>query len=739
MLPGNPFVTAVPAVESGVSEKARAAKNPWLEAWSDPVAGLRTSPKLVRLSDLHADGNTRLVVATTGPNPKLKVYAGTVLERDVALLESPCALAEFYPEKPTARSEPLLAVAAGASVFVYRTLRPYAKFTIPRFPPPEKDRAIWEQVAAAPAVSPALCSQLYGILRQAYDAGFELSTRSLDFLSLGAEPSGAAAALAASTAVAAAAASSSAYASGSEGIAADGDRGGGTAAAASSFAGDPTSASASTSTAAPADPLAEAAAQLVARRTAFVAATRAQPHWEVGAVTCLATNRRATQTAVRGHGVGDRVQSTLVVGTERGQLLYLNAAATTVTATVALPAPPVKIEVIYGHDELVTSAAALASPAATAAAQASSAAGAEDRMLVACRDGRIYLVHKQRLVGTVVDTHGLYVDFCALDASRLLVATADAQLLCYYIRGARAFALALPSPALTVASLAGAGLGPAAAAVGAGAGAASALVTLASGELRVYTDKRLVHTAQLPSPATAALFGRYGREDGALALVFSSGALAIRLLHRSAHLGGAADAGGGTDAETPPAGQDVPLPIPKKTHLFVQQAAREAAGAPAMHAQLQKDFARLRLRTARALATAISAGVGAAGPAAGASAAGAGAGARAASLRLDTQVIGLGPHFSLELTLRNTGSRPAHGVVVTVGADPRVYAVGRGRALLRLPVALPTLPYKLVVPVSVLPAAGAAAADIKVTVATASVDAPVLTAFVPMPSVQAPV
>jgi hypothetical protein len=46
----------------------------WLDAWHDPVAGLKTHSACVRLVDLHGDGDSKLLIADT--ERKLAVYKG---------------------------------------------------------------------------------------------------------------------------------------------------------------------------------------------------------------------------------------------------------------------------------------------------------------------------------------------------------------------------------------------------------------------------------------------------------------------------------------------------------------------------------------------------------------------------------------------------------------------------------------------------------------------------------------
>jgi len=50
----------------------------------------------------------------------------------------------------------------------------------------------------------------------------------------------------------------------------------------------------------------------------------------------------------------------------------------------------------------------------------------------------------------------------------------------------------------------------------------------------------------------------------------------------------------------PPPEQDIPLAVPKKTKLYVEQTQREREMAPEIHRRFQRDLCKLRLTTARA-------------------------------------------------------------------------------------------------------------------------------------------
>ena len=98
-------------------------------------------------------------------------------------------------------------------------------------------------------------------------------------------------------------------------------------------------------------------------------------------------------------------------------------------------------------------------------------------------------------------------------------------------------------------------------------------------------------------------------------------------------------------AAGPPPEQDIPLNIPKKTKLYVEQTQREKDQCVDMHRIFQRDLCKLRLNTARAYVKVLTEGQGLATY------------TSTASLRLNVEVQGLGPSFCAVVTLTNTGTK----------------------------------------------------------------------------------
>jgi Bardet-Biedl syndrome 1 protein len=76
---------------------------------------------------------------------KLKIYRGTTLISEHALLDVPVALCAFYTDSNVPRT-PAVAVASGPYVFIYRNLRPYFKFTLPPLEINKQESDIWNEL-----------------------------------------------------------------------------------------------------------------------------------------------------------------------------------------------------------------------------------------------------------------------------------------------------------------------------------------------------------------------------------------------------------------------------------------------------------------------------------------------------------------------------------------------------------------------------------------------------------------
>ena len=71
-------------------------KGPWLCAFKDPLATLKTVSACIKLGDVKGDGEARLLIADQ--NQKFMIYKGINIETEYNLLDVPIALSLFYSD-----------------------------------------------------------------------------------------------------------------------------------------------------------------------------------------------------------------------------------------------------------------------------------------------------------------------------------------------------------------------------------------------------------------------------------------------------------------------------------------------------------------------------------------------------------------------------------------------------------------------------------------------------------------
>ena len=244
-------------------------------------------------------------------------------------------------------------------------------------------------------------------------------------------------------------------------------------------------------------------------------------------------------------------------------------------------------------------------------------------------------------------------------------------------------------------------------------------------EVRVYNGKHLVTTLKLDASVVCLRFGSYGREPNTLLATSRKGSLFVKMLRRNANLETQGTAG-------PPPEQDVPLALPKKTKLYIEQTQRERDQCVAMHRVFQADLAKLRLETARAFVKIT----GAAGASAGAKTSGGRLGAAAIvsasnqSVRINAKLSGFGPRFRITVDVQNTGTRSMLQTPIVANFNHNIYKIPK--ALQILPVMIPGLLYHVVMDVESIDENGGAD-DITVCLCDPTSPVPTIACVVKMP------
>jgi Bardet-Biedl syndrome 1 protein len=162
----------------------------------------------------------------------------------------------------------------------------------------------------------------------------------------------------------------------------------------------------------------------------------------------------------------------------------------------------------------------------------------------------------------------------------------------------------------------------------------------------------------------------------------------------------------------------VPLSLPKKTKLYVEQCARERDCAKSMHTVFQRDLCRVRLATARQFVGIISHGSSTTSH------------VRTGGLQLGARVTGLGPSFVLTAEITNSGVRALPHSWVSIRYDRDMYSAPR--PLVDCGVLLPGVPKEVRFPIKCIGPEGGCAA-VMVYVGTHKSTLPLLSASVAMP------
>lgn len=356
-------------------------------------------------------------------------------------------------------------------------------------------------------------------------------------------------------------------------------------------------------------------------------------------VTCLEVIKREKE--------GETEQSSLIVGTEAGQILLLDCNGSTIDRTIQLPSVPVHI-VIHGVLK------------------------GEHRINVSCRDGIIYAIRNGEILPTKIEPPAPPVSMVRTD-NLLYVASLDSRITAYEPKGKKVFTLPQPSPITAMTRMQ----------VRRDRGADCVAIALEGGSVRVYNQSILVTTLQCPDTIVGMRFGQYGREANTLVLVSRTGSLSFRMLKRTANMDGS-----NKNTSTVTNESDIPLAIPKKTRLYLDQTQREKDAAPDMYRIFQRDLVRLRLTTAQSYVKVLTGGLSTVTSSSSNS-----SNTNIPNLRLNCTVQGLGPHFTLKIDLQNANNVCLKDLVLSVTYDSTLYYMEL--PTLAIPIVLPNVRYVL--------------------------------------------
>jgi Bardet-Biedl syndrome 1 protein len=536
----------------------------WLDAFNDLHASIYTFSHCMTLADINADGDYKLIVSDLGTgtsNIKLKVYKGTSLMSESTLMDVPTGIVTFHMDMNEPRV-PAVAVASGPSIFVYKNMKPYFKFSLPSINMNPLEQDLWLEVRNKQMEVEVFYELLHNLREE---LGFSnLTSRSQQLLM-----------------------------------------------------------------------------QDHSNWKSFVDQHKDIPLKKQSVITCISTLKKSMTE--------EDASSCLVVGTESSDIYILDPDAFTILESMNLGgqgnAIGVGVPVHLGVTGLYD---------------------VEFRIVVACRDGCIYLVRRGwTQARTLVQLPAQAVVMVILpENSGIVIALMNETLHGYSKKGKKQWEIKLPSGVTAMAPVPLHHLG-----------LTLVAVALTGGSVSFYSGCQVMDTVTAPDTVSALLFGRFGQEDHSLVLVTISGHLLVKILKRTAQFT-AQSSGTGM---VPP--QQIKMLVPKKTKLFMEQTVRERENAVAMHQTFQHDLFRLRLNTARACVSALqscsnpfSANI-------------------TEPLKMSAQVLGLGPTFKIHITLENMSvSNPIKDLAITFHCDDKFYIIDK--PFIQVPMLVPGLTYK---------------------------------------------
>ncbi|KAI9340552.1 ciliary BBSome complex subunit 1-domain-containing protein [Obelidium mucronatum] len=171
------------------------------------------------------------------------------------------------------------------------------------------------------------------------------------------------------------------------------------------------------------------------------------------------------------------------------------------------------------------------------------------------------------------------------------------------------------------------------------------------------------------NPIYALRFGKFGRDGGSLVMIGSQGELDIRILRRHCDLNTAPEVNQSQnrhsfDGSNTPEPVEQPLPIARKTRLYLETIKNERENAKAIYENLQHDLMRLRLLAAK---TSFSLNQNNANPV-----------SQKTMLKVDCHIKGMGPTWRIYVTVTNTGDGDSPPTLLMITADPELYRIEYG-------------------------------------------------------------
>ncbi|XP_051171319.1 Bardet-Biedl syndrome 1 protein homolog isoform X2 [Leptopilina boulardi] len=161
-------------------------KSRWLQAIWEPGTRIYSLPGGIDMIDISGEGDARLITADLGNSlqdtPRIRVFKEETQVTEHNMIDAPCGVVGFYSENGNPRSA-AVAVGAGASVFIFKNMRPHFKFCLPYLDAHPKEREIWHKAGLEDEINVLNLADDLELLLKELGAGC-LSSRTLKFLAM---------------------------------------------------------------------------------------------------------------------------------------------------------------------------------------------------------------------------------------------------------------------------------------------------------------------------------------------------------------------------------------------------------------------------------------------------------------------------------------------------------------------------------------------------------------------------
>lgn len=177
---------------------------------------------------------------------------------------------------------------------------------------------------------------------------------------------------------------------------------------------------------------------------------------------------------------------------------------------------------------------------------------------IACRDNTIYTIKNGQLASTKIDLMSKISAMVRFDRN-ISVSTMDMDLISFSQHGKKNYSVKLDSPIVVLEKMDCVRT----------RGFIGLLAGLASREIRLYNEKLLIAKINLKENLMGLKFGRLGKEDDCLVISSEDGSVIVKKLSNGVNLDGI------SYKKADIVDKDLPLPVPKKTTLYLDLMERE--------------------------------------------------------------------------------------------------------------------------------------------------------------------